>query len=260
MVKIKSSKTIQMPNRKKVSAIIQARMGSTRLSNKVLMNIEHMPLLWHIIHRLGFSKEINEIILAIPDTIENNALEQFAKQYKIKYFRGSENDVLSRYYQAAKKFKCKIVVRICADRPVIDPEIVDLVIKKYLDGNTDYTSNTLQQTFSMGLEVEVFDINVLRRADNEGTQPYQREHVTPYIYLHPEFFKLQNIQAEGTLQRPEIRLTVDTKEDFELVSQIYKHLYKPQSVFNTKEIIDLLDKYPELKKINRNIKQKPLKN
>lgn len=247
-----------MTIRKKVSAIIQARMGSARLPNKVLMDIESNPLLWHVINRLGFSKEIDEIILAIPDTKENDVLEQFAKQQKIKYFKGSENDVLSRYHQAAEKFACEVVVRVCADRVAIDPEITDLVIKKHLIGDADYTSNTLKPTFPAGQEVEVFNINVLQRAESEGTQPYQREHVTPYIYLHPEIFNLQNIEAEGGLRRPEIRLTVDTKEDFELVSQIYKHLYRSQNVFDTKAIINLLDKYPELKKINSNIKQKSL--
>ncbi len=247
-----------MLTRKKVSAIIQARMGSTRLPNKVLMDIERMPLLWHIIHRLGFSREIDEIILAIPDTPNNDVLEQFAKQYKVKYFRGSEEDILLRYYQAAKKFSCEIIVRICADRPVVDPKVADLVIKKHLSGNVDYTSNNLQQTFPLGLEIEVFNMNVLQRAHREGTEPYQREHVTPYIYLHPELFKLQNIQAEGLLRRPEIRLTVDTKEDFALISQIYKHLNVSQNVFSTKAIINLLDKHPELKKLNNNIKQKPL--
>ncbi len=247
-----------MVNRKKVSAIIQARMGSTRLPNKVLMQIERKPLLWHIMHRLGFSKEIHEVILAIPDTKENDVLEQFAKQYKIKYFSGSEDDVLSRYHQAAKKFNCEIVVRICSDRPVIDPEIVDMVIKKHLDDNVDYTANNLQQTFPVGLEAEVFDSSVLQKANLEAKALHEREHVTPYIYLHPELFKLRNVEAQGILQRPDIRLTVDTKEDFELVSQIYNHLHAPGNMFGAKAIIDLLDKYPDLKKINSNIKQKPL--
>lgn len=219
----------------KIGGIIQARMTSTRLPCKVLMDIEGKPMLWHVINRLKFSEKLNDIILAIPDTKENDILEKFAKDNKIKYFRGSEEDVLSRYYETAKKFKCDVIVRITSDCPLIDPKIVDFVIGKHLGSDADYTSNTLKRTFPRGLDVEVFNFKVLERAHKEVTESYQREHVTPYIYKHPEIFKLQNIEAKGKLRRPNLRLTVDTKEDLQLIREIYKHLYKPREVFYTKK-------------------------
>lgn len=243
----------------KISAIIQARMTSSRLPGKVLMRIEGKPMLWHVINRLKFSEKIKEIILAIPDNRENDILERFANNFKIKYFRGSEYDVLSRYYETAKRFKCSIVARITSDCPLIDPRVVDQVASKYLELNTDYTSNSLKKSFPRGLDVEVFNFDVLERANQEAKRDYQREHVTPYIYENPKIFKLQNIQAEGELKRPELRLTVDAKEDLELVKEIYKHLYKENKIFYAKDIINLLDKYPEFKKINAKIKQKELK-
>jgi len=243
----------------KIGAIIQARMTSTRLPGKVLMDIEGKPMLWHVVNRLKFSEKLDDIILAIPNTKKNNILEKFAKDNKVKYFRGSEEDVLSRYYKTAKKFKCDLIVRITSDCPLIDPQIVDLVIEKHLKLNADYTSNTLKRTFPRGLGVEVFNFKVLKKAQKEAKEDYQREHVTPYIYEHPEIFELQNIEAKGKFRRPDLRLTVDTKEDLQLIKEIYSYLYKPRQIFYTEEIIDLLDKHPELIKINANVQQKALK-
>ena len=243
----------------KIAAILQTRVGSTRLPEKVLMDIAGKPMVWHVIHRLKFSNNLNDIILAIPDTKENDVLKKFAKDHKIKYFRGAEEDVLSRYYETAKKFNCNIIVRITSDCPLIDPKIVDLIIEKHLNSDADYTSNTLKRTFPRGLDVEVFNFRVLEKTHKEAKEDYQREHVTPYIFNHPEIFKLQNITAEGKLKRQEIRLTVDTKEDLKLIREIYKHFYKIKKIFYTEEIIDLFDRYPQLIEINAKIQQKSLK-
>lgn len=242
----------------KVLAIIQARMASTRLPGKVLMDIAGRPMLWHIVNRLNFSKKINEIILAIPDSEENDQLESFAKNQNLKYFKGNEKDVLSRYYETAKEFGVEVIVRITSDCPLIDPEIVDLVIEKHLNSTADYTSNILKRTFPRGLDTEVFNFSTLEKSYREAKEDYQREHVTSYIYEHPEIFKLQNITATGELRHPEFRLTVDTKEDLQLIKEIYKHFYKNGEVFYIKEIINLFNKHPELKKINADIEHKKL--
>jgi len=242
----------------KIGAIIQARMTSTRLPGKVLMDIEGKPMLWHVVNRLKFSEKLDDIILAIPNTKKNNILEKFAKDNKVKYFRGSEEDVLSRYYKTAKKFKCDLIVRITSDCPLIDPQIVDLVIEKHLKLNADYTSNTLKRTFPRGLDVEVFNFKVLKKAQKEAKEDYQREHVTPYIYKNPEIFKIQNIKAERRLRYLEIRLTVDTKKDLRLIREIYKRLYKPKKIFYTEEIINLLNNHKELVRINEKVRQKSL--
>jgi len=240
-----------------IGAIIQTRMTSTRLPGKVLENIAGKAMVWHVINRLSFSKKIDDIILAIPTTKESNVLEDFARDHNLKCFRGSEEDVLLRFYGAAKEFGCDVIVRVTSDCPLIDPEIVDLIIEKYQ--KVDYASNTLERSFPRGLDAEVFSFSVLEKAHKEAKEYYQREHVTPYIYEHPEIFKLYSVKAEGKLKRPDLRLTVDTKEDLELVREIYKHLYNPQKIFLTKEVIDLFERNPELSEINNNIKQKSLK-
>lgn len=240
----------------KTAVIIQARMTSTRLPGKVLMEIEGKSMLWHVVERLKFCRTISDIILAIPDSKENNALEGFAKSNDIKYFRGSEEDVLSRYYETAKKFKCDVVARITSDCPVIDPETADLVINEHLNSDYDYTSNTLERTFPRGLDVEVFNFKALERAYKDAKEAHQREHVTPYIYEHPEIFRLQSVRAEGIFKRPELRLTVDTKEDMALIKEIYKYLYNPDEIFGAGKIIELFSKKPELAEINADVRQK----
>lgn len=243
----------------RILAIVQARTKSTRLPGKVVLEIAGKPMLWHVINRLRFSKKINEIVLAIPDTKENDILESFAQNYNLNYFRGSENDVLSRYYEVAKKFKCEVIVRVTSDDPLIDPKILDTIIEKHLSLRADYTSNNLKRTFPLGLDAEVFNFDALERAYKEAKANYEKEHVTPYIYEHPGIFKLRNVPAKKKLRRPELRLTVDTKEDLQLVREIYKHLYRPEKIFYTEEVIDLFNKHPELTKINENIQQKNLK-
>ena len=247
-IKIKRNK------KNKTTAIIQARMTSTRLPGKVLMDIEGKPMLWRVINRLRFSKKIDDIILAIPDTKENDILEEFIKKNNIKYFRGSEKDVLSRYYEAAKKNKCNTIARITSDCPLIDPKIVDSVIKKYLNSSADYTSNTLKRTFPRGLDIEVFNFKVLEKAYKEAKQFYQREHVTPYIYENPEKFRLINVKNKSNLCF--MRWTVDEKKDLEFVREIYKKIYPKKKIFYMKDIVAILRKYPKLMKINEKVRQK----
>ena len=226
----------------KIGAIVQARMGSTRFPGKVLMDIGGSPMVWQVLNRLQFSDKLTDIILAISDTEENNVLDNFAQENKVNYLRGSEQDVLNRYYEAAKEFKIDVIVRVTADCPLIDPKIIDLVIGKHLISGADYTSNNLKKrTLPLGLDVEVFNFSVLEKAEKEAVKDFDREHVVPYIWQHPEIFKLQHVEGKGKIKRPELNLTVDTKEDLELVRKIYQHLYNPPKIFYTKEIIDLLD-------------------
>jgi len=244
----------------KTAAIIQARMTSARLPGKVLMDIEGKPMLWHVVNRLKFSKKLNDIILAVPDTKENDILEKFAEDDKIKYFRGSEDDVLSRYYQTAKKFKSDLIVRITSDCPLIDPKIVDLIIEKHLNSTADYTSNKSnniwKRTFPRGLDTEVFNFRVLEKTYREAKEIYQREHVSPYIYEHPELFYLNNVENNKDLSY--MRWCVDETKDLELVREIYNRLYKNNKIFLLKDIVNLLEKFPQLLEINKNVKQKKI--
>ncbi len=215
-------------------------------------------MLWHFINRLKLSQRLGEIILAIPESPQNDELELFAKVNRLPCFRGDEQDVLSRYYHAALQYKAEIIVRVTSDCPLIDPRVTDMVVEKHLDSDADYTCNGVEWGFPLGLDTEVFSFNTLERAFKEAHQEYEREHVMPYIYQHPELFKIQTIPAAGKLKRPDLRLTVDTEEDLKLIREIYRRLYHEGQIFYTEDVIDLLDKYPELIAINANVRQKKL--
>jgi spore coat polysaccharide biosynthesis protein SpsF len=237
-----------------VIAIVQARMGSTRLPGKVLKKIKNRFVLDYVIQRLKFSDKINDVILATTTDKKDDVLETYAIEREVRYFRGNEEDVLSRYYNAAKKYGGEIIVRITSDCPLIDPEIVDNVINKHIDNKADYTSNVIKRTYPRGLDTEVFNFDVLSEAYKNANEKYQQEHVTSYMIEHPEKFKLQNIEAKGKLKRPDIRITVDTEEDFELIKKIILHFNNLN--FKTEDIIGFLDRNPELLEINKNVIQK----
>lgn len=244
----------------KIVAIIQARTTSTRLPNKVLMNISGKSMLWHVVNRVKQAKKVNEIVLAIPDTKKNDILEKFAIENKINYFRGSEENVLFRYYYAAKKFKAHIIVRITSDCPFIDPKIIDKLVKKHLNSDCDYTSTGQKRTFPRGVAAaEVFNFQALQESYLFAQKDFEKEHVTAYIYRHPEKFKLQNIEANKELNYPEYRLCVDAKEDLDLAKIIFSNLGKKDPLFYTEDIVSFLQKNPNLLSINSHIKQKELK-
>ena len=169
-------------------------MGSTRLPGKVLMELEGKPLLQRVVERVKRAKKIDEIIIATTKNKEDKKLTEFAEKLKVKSYAGSEDDVLDRYYQAAKKFGAENIVRITSDCPLIDPEIVDDIISYYLNNDFDYVSNTISPTYPDGLDTEVFSFKALERAWKEAKKGFEREHVTPYINRHPEIRKLVRSQ------------------------------------------------------------------
>ena len=236
-----------------LGAIIQARMGSTRLPRKVVKKIEGKTVLEHVIERTKRIKNCKKVILAVPNTKENDILERIGKKCNISVFRGSEEDVLDRYYQAAKLFKIDSIVRITADCPLIDPEIAEKVINLYLKGNYDYVSNTYPPTFPDGMDVEIFNFKSLKKAWKEAKLLSEREHVTSHITKNPKIFKIGNLVSEENLSH--LRLTLDEKEDLILIRKIYKSLYNKNPFFGLKEIIKLFGKNPELIKINQKIKR-----
>jgi spore coat polysaccharide biosynthesis protein SpsF (cytidylyltransferase family) len=185
------------------------------LPGKIFKDIIGKPMLWHMINRLKYANYINEIIIAIPDSKENDELESYCSNLNINIFRGDENDVLSRYYFAALKFKADIVVRVTSDCPLIDPSLVDEAIKHHLVTGNDYTSKGTMGGLPRGFGSEIINFKALEKAYNEAKLTYQREHVTPYLYQHPELFNIDVIQAEGKLKRPDLRFTVDTPEDLD---------------------------------------------
>ncbi len=242
----------------KIIAIIQARMGSTRLPGKVLEELAGQPLLTHLVNRTIQAKTLDDAIVATTRQPDDDAIAQICKQHAWACFRGSKDDVLDRYYQAALFFKADIIVRLCADNPLIDPRIIDTVVEAHLDSSADYTYNGVAGHFPLGLDTEVFSFKSLEKVFKQAKQGYEHEHVTPYIYQHPEVFKIQSVEATGKLRRPDLRLTVDTEEDLRLIREIYKRLYREREIFYTEDIIDLLDKHPDLVAINAQIRQKTL--
>ena len=240
----------------KVVAIIQARMGSTRLPGKVMKEILGKPVILWDLDRISFSKLVDEIVVAIPYGEENDVIVDMINEYndKIVTIRGSEDDVLDRYYQAAVQTNADIVVRITSDCPLIDPVVIDNVIEHFLDNNCDYCSNSLTRTYPRGLDTEVFSFKALEEAWDEAKKDYEREHVTLYIIENPDQFKLLNVANDIDLSH--LRWTLDTKEDFEFISVVYKRIYPKKQLFLMDDVLELLNKEPELIDINKHIEQK----
>jgi len=240
----------------RIEIFIQARMGSTRLPGKTLKPILGKPMLSYQIERLRRSKKADTIVVVIPDTSENNILELYCKQEQIPCFRGSEEDVLARYYHAAMERKADAIVRITSDCPLIDAAIIDQAISIFCEGDYDYVSNTLIKTFPRGLDVEVFSTKALAYAFHHTDHQHEREHVTPYFYQHPDLFRLKNISSNMNLAHH--RWTVDTPEDLELIMRIFERLYPQNPEFTTNDVLALFEIYPELYSINAHVHQKKL--
>ncbi|WP_209121611.1 cytidylyltransferase domain-containing protein [Alkalihalobacillus sp. BA299] len=242
----------------KIGAIIQARMGSTRLSGKVMKQIMGKTVLSHVIERVKQSKLIEDIVIATTVHERDNNIEAEALKCGLSVFRGSEDDVLSRYYYAAKQHNTDVIIRITSDCPVIDPIVIDEIISCYLEGQYDLVTNAgsdlTQRTYPRGLDTEVFSFKALEDAFVNAKEKYQSEHVTPYIY--EQSHKIYYFKNDVDYSR--YRLTLDTKEDFELISEIYKRMYKGRHDFYLNDIIELFEREPNLFNINAHIEQKKI--
>lgn len=243
----------------RVGIIVQARMTSTRLPGKVLMPVMGKPLLEYQIERLQRVRRVDDIIIATTTKGTDQPIVDLARRLGIKIFRGSEEDVLSRYFGAAQENSLDIVVRITSDCPLIDPAVVDDVIGAYLDNaeNCDYVSNALTRTFPRGMDTEVFPFSLLEKVYYEAIEQPCREHVTPYIYENREKFRLLNVAYQRDESRH--RWTVDTPEDFRLIELILKALYPINKVFELEDILALLNAHLDWFELNSQIEQKKLR-
>lgn len=242
----------------KIIAIIQARMGSTRLPGKVMMDLSGKTVLNHVITRVKQVKNIDQIIIATTTDNKDDVIVEEMLNYRVKVFRGSEEDVLSRYYYAAKENNADIIVRITSDCPLIDSNIIDEIVDFYINNKYDLVTNAgsdlLQRTYPRGLDTEVFSFKQLEIAYNKAKEKYQREHVTPFIYENSNnLFYYKN-----RVDYSKYRWTLDTEEDFELITKIYSELYKGKHDFYLKDVIKLFHENPELFKINKHVEQKRL--
>lgn len=242
-----------MPAPPRVVAIIQARVGSTRLPGKTLKPLAGQPMLARVVERTRRARLLNEVVVATTRSPRDDVIADLCRQRGWPWERGSEEDLLDRYREAARARSADIVVRITSDCPLIDPGIIDAVVGEFLGGSWDYVSNTLEpRTFPRGLDVEAVSFAALDRAWRESRNSSWREHVTPYIYRHPETFRLHRVANERDLSYH--RWTVDTPEDYELIRRIYDHFRG--DAFTWLEVLGLLEEHPDWVEINRHIPQK----
>jgi spore coat polysaccharide biosynthesis protein SpsF len=238
----------------KINIIIQARMGSTRLPGKVLRPTAGRPMLSYQIERLHQVKAPHSLIIATSDQSADDTIEAFCQQEKVICFRGEEDNVLDRYYQACQTYPADIIVRLTADCPLIDPAVIDEAISLYKKQPADYISNTLERTYPRGMDVELFTYKALLKAFHEAKKPFDKEHVTPYIYRKSSGFTVKNYGM--TPDASMYRLTVDTIEDFTLIKTLIEDLYPKNKQFTLADILKDLQEHPEWTSINQHIKQK----
>lgn len=230
-------------------------MGSTRLPGKVLMDLGGETVLARVVSRVRRATLVNEIVVATTDSVADDAIIRECRRLDVASFRGSENDVLDRYYQAARLCAAHTLVRITSDCPLIDAQLVDETIRLFQQQRGDYASDTCPRTYPRGLDVEVFTMTALEQAWCDAREPYQREHVTPYFYEHPELFRL--VSQRGRIDYSQYRWTLDTAEDLELLRAIYAR-FGNKDDFSWSEALQVLEREPELAELNSHVNQKAL--
>ena len=228
--------------------IIQARMGSSRLPGKAMMNVDDKnTLLYYVIQQLKFSKLAKNMMIATTTSEKDDDIVNFAIKMNLNYFRGEMDNVLDRYYQCAKNFSISTIVRISADDPLIDPTVVDRIIEKFNSNSYDYVSNVHPRTFPQGIEIEIFSIEALESAWKNAKKTSEKDHVTPYMYNNKEKFRIENVEHSKNLSS--LRWTVDTQNDLDLVRLIISKIQKTPILIT--DILDVLYKEPDLLNINK---------
>ena len=239
----------------RVVAIIQARMGSTRLPGKVMEDIGGETMLARVVGRTRRARLLSQVVVATTVNAEDEVIVDECQRLDVAVYRGNESDVLDRYYQAASVYRSDTIVRITSDCPLIDATVVDKVIGAFLDETPDYASNVVERTYPMGLDTEVMSMSTLTRAWKEARQTYERVHVTPYIYENPELFRLLHVKGEADYSH--YRWTVDVPEDLAFVRGVYHGLRNNEFV-RWEDVVDLLEKDISLAEMNEHVRQKAL--
>lgn len=235
----------------KTIVIIQARMGSTRLPNKILLPLAGHKMIEHVLERASLIEGVSEVVLATTNLKEDDILENIALDMGVSLYRGSEKNVLDRYYQAAKISKADHIIRITSDCPLIDPYLSSSLLKEYLNQSYDYAHLT---GFPRGLDTEVFSYRSLQKCSDYARMEYQKEHVTPYIYENPREFKIYDFESD--IDHSYLRWTVDTEEDYKAIELIYKFLSTES--YSWKSVLKIINENPEISLFNQHILQKKL--
>ncbi len=228
-------------------AIIQVRMSSTRLPGKVLKKLNGITVLESLLNQLNYSKLLNDKIIATTSNSEDDVIFNFCKSKEIKCYRGSQDDVLDRYYNCAKKFSINTIIRITSDCPLMDPHVVDAVINFYNDGKYDYVNNFYKKSYPSGTEVEVFSFATLEKTWKNASKPSEREHVTSYIYNNPDKFTIGCLKYKNNISH--FHWTVDRKEDLELVRVLFSKISKKPILLE--DILEVLKTDPSIIEINK---------
>lgn len=233
------------------TAIIQARMGSTRLPGKTLAPLGDSTVLDWVVDRVASSKLVDEVIVATTELPNDDPLAAHMAERGVAYVRGDADDVLSRYALAARETQAQVHVRITADCPFVDPRIIDAAVEIIVENEAvDYASTSQAGYFPRGLDVEAFRPEALAEADRRALDRDEREHVTLYLYRHPERFGIAPVPGPAWMQRPDLRFTVDEPEDLELVRRVVDGLDASAAILQTSDVIDFLDRHPEIRDLN----------
>jgi len=245
---------LKKPNRDRIVCIIQARMGSSRLPGKVMKEICGKPMIQWVVSRSMHSNFIDHVLIATTESESDDTIAMFCQKNSIACYRGNEFDVLDRYYQAAKLAEADIVVRLTADCPLVDAQLIDETIQKMIGSNADFCANRLpppyKRTFPIGLDVEVVSMQALEIAWHKATKKYEREHVLPFVYDPQNGFNIIILDNEEDFGG--MRWTVDTEKDLEFVRRVMKHL-SCKMTFSWMDVLSVVKEYPDLEKINENI-------
>ena len=241
---------------KKIVATIEARMRSSRLPGKVLLPLAGKPALERLIERLQRSQYVDTIIVATTTHESDLSIVELTKKLDIPCYQGSELDVLGRVLAAAQSVEGEIIVEITGDCPVADHRVVDRVIEEFFTQGVDYASNMLTPGYANGFNVQVFPTALLAAVDQLTQDPIDRVHVSYYIYRHPEKYQLHQVVVDEACYSPDLRVTIDERLDYELLSHIYDRLWLCNPDFSAADVVRLLRQYPALAQLNQQVRQK----
>ncbi|MBI3015548.1 MAG: glycosyltransferase family protein [Candidatus Tectomicrobia bacterium] len=240
----------------KTVGIIEARVSSTRLPGKIMRPILGKPMLELLSERLKLARGLDQLVIATTCNPADDVVEHLTQRLGIGCYRGSEQDVLDRVLQAAHAASAGVIVEITGDCPLVDPAVVDKVVAAYQANQFDFVSNRLRSTYPDGMGVRVFSTELLEKVARLTQDPVDREHVSIYIWEHPDEFSLHDVESGLPEKYWDLRLTVDTREDFLLITRIFTELYPGNPAFGLHDILDLIERRPELIEINRHIQPK----
>lgn len=231
-------------------------MASSRLPGKILAEADGKPMLERMIERLRHVPSLSEIVIATTVNASDDTVETLARRLKVGIWRGSEDDVLSRVLDAALAHNTDVIVELTGDCPLIDPAIVERVISEYRRLGADYVSNVLERSYPIGMDTQIFSTNILADVARRTNDPADREHVSLFIYRHPELYSLANVKADSFSNRPGLRLTLDTAEDLQVIRRIFSALLPRGTGFSLSEILQFLDAHPEVAMINAQVQHR----